>query len=313
MNNQITEAEKNKVIKSRTTIKVGGRVKYYKKVDSIDSLVETVLAARKKEIEHIIIGGGSNLIFSDMGFQGLVIENRSSNIEVQNNQIISDSGVFTEKLVRISSEFGLQGLEFLAGIPATVGGLVVNNAGAYGREIADLLVNVLIMDQSGKQVMTSPSELGFSYRESKLKGKTSGINFPIVLKAYFDLKKASHDNVARKIEDHKKIRAKSNPAGFSAGCIFKNPKINKIDFPDEWLDKVKNGRISAGFLLDMAGAKGMSVGHAYVPEEHANYIINKKRAKAAQVKALRDKMKKLVKDKYGITLENEVEFVGKFD
>lgn len=305
--------EKNKVIRNKTTIKVGGRVKYYQKVSTVDQLIKTIALAREKKIDHMIIGGGSNLIFSDYGYDGLVIENRSSNIEVQDNQIISDSGVFVEKLVRASAEHGLQGLEFLAGIPATVGGIIINNAGAHGKEVKDVLVNVLVLNPRGKKEIISPDKLNFSYRESKLKGLTSGNNFPVILKAYFDTSRVGFNLAKRKLENYRKIRSKNHPVGFSAGCIFKNPKVSLDQLPEEWQDKVSKGRISAGFLLDLAGAKEMSVGHAYVSQDHANYIINKKRAKAIQIKELRDKMKELVKKKYGINLENEVEFIGDFN
>ncbi len=309
----IKDLKENHLIKDRTTMKVGGKAKYYKLVNSTDELVEIITWARKNKIEHLIIGGGSNLIFSDKEFDGLVVENRSSQIEVQNGQIEADSGVFIEKLVQVLAENNRQGLEFLAGIPATVGGVIINNAGAYGREVADVLSNILVLTEKGEKKIVPNKELDFSYRQSSFKGKTSGVSFPVVLRGYFKIKPGDYNFVSRKIEDYKKIRLKTNPQGFSSGCIFKNPKVKTGEMPDGWQDKVKNGRISAGFLLDSAGAKGMSVGHAYVPQKHANYIINKRKAKAWQVKQLRDKMKDLVKKRYGIILENEVEFIGKFE
>ncbi len=311
--NSFKGLELNKSLKDRTTIRVGGRARYYKKVLSVKELVDTVIKARDLKLDHMIIGGGSNIIFSDKGYPGLVIENRSAQIEIQGESLVADSGVFSERLVRTAAEYGKSGLEFVAGIPATVGGMVINNVGAYGKEIVDVLENILILDQSNKQKMIKPKELKFQYRGSALKGSTEGKSYPVVLRAFFRVSSLSSEIISRKVEDQKKIRLKSNPTGLSAGCIFKNPKIDDLSsLPDDWQDKIKNNRISAGFLLDMAGAKELSVGHAYVSGDHANYIINKRRAKARDTKKLRDQMRDLVKEKYGIELESEVEFIGDF-
>jgi UDP-N-acetylmuramate dehydrogenase len=313
---ELNDLEENKSIKERTTIKVGGKARYYYKAKNVNDLVEVVKFARNQNLEHIIIGGGSNLIFSDKGYQGLVIENRSSNIEIQDNTLISDSGVFSEKLVRTAGEFGRSGLEFLSGIPATVGGMTINNAGAYGREIKDVLKSVLVLDndENHSQNIYNVKDLGYYYRGSKYRGTSMGSSFPVILRCFLKVGDSGSGYVFRKIDDYKKIRQKKTPPGFSAGCIFKNPSSDKFgNLSEDWQEIVKDGRISAGLLLDQAGAKGMSVGHAYVPEQHANYIINKRRAKAADIRKLSQQMRDLVKQKFGITLDYEVEFIGDFD
>jgi UDP-N-acetylmuramate dehydrogenase len=309
---QLKNLEQNLPLKSKTTMRVGGEARFFYRAEKISQLVKAVKIARSLKIPHLILGGGSNIIISDQGYPGLVIENRTSQMEIQNGQVATDSGVFLDLLIRNLAEQDRGGLEFLAGIPGTVGGAVINNAGSFGWQIGNRLVNCLIFDQAGQEKVVSPAELDLDYRKSSLKAQTEGEEFPVILRAVFKVGESSSEAVMRKINDYRRIRDKSQPQQFSAGCIFCNPKI-KGDFPGEWRDKIKDGRISAGFLLDMAGAKKLREGRARVSSEHANFIINPSRAKAGQVKKLADKMKKLVKDKYGISLIREVEFIGDFD
>ncbi len=305
-------AEENILLRPKTTIRVGGEARYFYQAKTIDQLIKAVKTARDSKMPYLILGGGSNVILSDHGYSGLVIENRTDQIQVRDNQMAADSGVFLDTLVRNLAEQGQGGLEFLAGIPGTVGGAVVNNAGAFGIAIKDVLVSCLILDLDNQKRVLHPQELGFGYRKSKFKGQTEGEKFPVILRVVLKTKKSSPDVVLRQIGGYRKIREKKHPKEFSAGCIFVNPKIED-DMPIEWRERAKGDRISAGFLLDQAGAKGMRERGAMVSPDHANFIINRSRAKAGQIKALADKMKKLVKDKYGITLVREVEFIGKFD
>jgi len=309
---KLSGLQENVLLKQKTTIRVGGKAKYFVTVKTVDELAKAVKSARAEQIPHMILGGGSNVIFSDQGYDGLVIENRTDQIELEDGQVQVDSGVFLTSLVRNIAEQGVGGLEFLAGIPGTVGGAVVNNAGAYGRWFKDVLVVVSVLDIKGKKKLMYPDQLGFKYRSSDLKARTEGELFPVILRVILKTRKTTPDVVLRQINDYRKIREKTQPAGFSAGCIFCNPKVDD-NLPEEWQDKVKNGRISAGFLLDLAGAKKQRIGHARVSQEHGNFIVNKGRAKAQQIKSLADKMKKLVKEKSNIILNREVEFIGKFE
>jgi len=309
---QIPGIKRNYPLKLKTTMKVGGPAKYFYQARSVSDLVKAVKTARRLNIPHLVLGGGSNLIFADQGYDGLVIENRSNQLVVQDGQISADSGVFLETMIRNLAEQGNGGLEFLAGIPGTVGGAIVNNAGAFGLSISKVLISCLILDEKGHERIAYPKELEFKYRSSKLKGKTEGESFPVVLRTVLRTKVLTSGIVKRQIDNYQKIRAKTQPAGlFSAGCIFSNPKI-KGEIPEEWQDRVKKGRISAGYLLDLAEAKKLKIRQAEVSDRHANFIINRSRAKADEIKELADQMKRLVKDKYGISLIREVEFIGKF-
>lgn len=309
---KIVNIQENVWLKDKTTIRVGGRARFYCQAETTEQLAEIVKFARQEKLNHIILGGGSNLIFSDKGYQGLVIKNQTSRIELQNDQVTADSGVFFERLIRFLAEEGWGGLEFLAGIPATVGGMIINNGGAFGWQIGDLLISCLILDYDNKEKLVSKDDLELEYRRSKYKGQTEGESFPVILRGTFAVKKSLPGVVIRKMTDIKKIRAKKTPAGFSAGCIFKNPKINQKELPQEWASQVRDGRISAGYLLDMAGAKNLRIGQAVVSSAHANFIINRSRASAKEIKELCQQMRRLVKDKYGISLEKEVEFIGDF-
>lgn len=306
------DVDKDVPLKDKTTMRVGGRAEYYYKATTLEELVEVVELAREAEINHLVLGKGSNIIFSDNGYPGLVIDNKTNKVETQDTKVFAESGISLESLIRVLAEKGLGGLEFLSGIPGSLGGAIVNNAGSFGWQMADIIAGVLVLDSKGEKKFLKTEEMDFGYRKSALKGKTEGKNFPVVLKGVINAKRSSSDVVLRKTNDYKKIKAKKQPKGFSSGSIFCNPKV-KGDIPDQWEELTKKGRIPAGFLLDQAGAKDLREGRAVVSDEHANFIINRSRARAQQVKDLKDKMLKQVQEKYGISLVPEVEFIGRFE
>jgi len=244
--------------------------------------------ANEEKIPYLVIGAGSNLLVSDEGFRGLVIKMTSDNLEVNGEQIIAESGLPISKLVKETADKGLSGLEFLAGIPGTVGGAVVGNAGAWGESLGDKISQVEVLKEKGKAAWIDKDNCQFSYRDSVFKHKTW-----IVLRVKITLKKGSSQKIKTKIEEN--LNKKSNqPHEPSAGCIFVNPR------PD-----------IAAKLIEECGLKGKTAGGAKISEKHSNFIVNTGEAKAKDVCQLINEVKKSVKEKFGVDLQEEVRFIGK--
>lgn len=301
-----TSVQTNVPLKDFTTMKVGGEAEYFVQVSDINSLIEAVRVSRELKIDCFLLGGGSNVIISDKGIKGLVIKNEAAEISLEGQEVVADSGIALSLLIRKLAELDLGGLEFLAGIPGTLGGATVNNAGAFGDEIANHIKTVVLLDPSLEIKTVPKDELAFSYRNSVLRsGK--GRN-QIVLRVRIILRKGRREEIMRKINNFLRLR-ESQPKGYSSGSFFKNPQVESPKA--EWGEVIKNGKVSAGYLLEQAGAKGLREEGMEVSDEHANWIINKKgRGTAEDIKKLAKAMKEMVKKKHGIELEEEVEYVG---
>lgn len=305
-----------------TTFKIGGPAKYFIKVDSLDVLAEALKWSKDKGEKVFILGGGSNILVSDYGFNGMVIQvpfqgwsDENGGITVLGETIIADSGISFSKILAIAAKNGLSGLEWAVGIPGTTGGAVRGNSGAFGKGAGDFIKTVHIFDISAMEIKKlSKEECRFYYRGSIFR-KNKNL---IVLKGEFNLIKDTEENVKSKMKEYILDRAKKNSAdlGRSAGCFFKNipwDAVNKENllqnFP-EIRAQAEKPKLPTGFLIDAVGLKGMEVGGARVPHEHANYIINKNNATAKDVSALANFIREKIHNKYGIELEEEVELVG---
>lgn len=299
------ELRTNVILSDLINIGVGGVADYFYVAKKIDDLVKAVSVAYNLGISYFIMGGGYNIVPSDNGFPGLVIKNECSSVAFseENSQVIIDSGLQLAKLINISAgkEFG--GLEFLFGIPGTVGGAVYGNAGAFSYEIGDFVKSViLLMPKDGKMVIVKkdPEWMEFAYRTSKLKRDFCGEKYkPVILTIKLQLVKRRRDEILNMMKDNLAKKVASQPlTEKSAGSFFKN-----IDSTREH---------SAGYLLDRAGAKRMRVGGAAFSKKHANFLINRKNAKAADIRLLADKAREVVKEKYNLDLEEEIEYIGKW-
>jgi UDP-N-acetylmuramate dehydrogenase len=262
-------------------------------------------------LPFFILGGGSNVLFSDNGFNGLVIKLQNTQYEIRNTKIVAEAGVPLQKLVLESVKKGLSGLENLAGIPGTLGGAIWGNAGAFGREIGDLVEEVKILQiANGKlQIVNLKKEdCKFGYRESIFKKKNW-----IILEATLKLKKGKKKEIEEKIKKILRLRKEKQPLEFpSAGSVFKNVPIKKVPkkIREKFKEKIKDGFLPAGVLIDAVGLKGFQIGGAKISEKHANFIVNVGEAKASDVKELIEKIKKGVKKKFKIQLEEEIKLVG---
>jgi UDP-N-acetylmuramate dehydrogenase len=250
-----------------------------------------VSLAIAEKFPYYVIGGGYNLLFDDAGYRGLIIRNRLEGVSRDGHRLNALSGTGLSHVLQEALEAGLTGLEFLAGIPGTVGGAVYGNAGAYGWSIGDVLETAsLLMPGEGRK--TAPRDtLGFGYRDSALK-KGGGIVLSAVLVCSPGDRRESE---ARIREILRKRWAKHPPHGTAcAGSYFKNSCSES------------GARIAAGQLLDQAGARGLAVGDAAVSEVHCNFIVNRGNARAADVLALAETLKELVYKSFGVRLEEEV-------
>ncbi|MFC1656606.1 UDP-N-acetylmuramate dehydrogenase [Patescibacteria group bacterium] len=304
-------------ISKETTMRVGGRVRYFYIAKTQDKLKNVLELARKNSIKYIVIGGGSNIIISDQGFDGLIVKNQTSNIVVGNNEVITDSGVGLAFLVRRLAEEDLSGFEFLTGIPGTIGGAVFGNAGAFGKSMSDAVKSILVLDSDGKVQSISNKDLGFTYRGSNFKKQFSqgdAYNHPVILSINLKVSPSKKQMVLRIMENYMRIRRSKEPKFFSSGSYFRNilatdhPELAKTDLP------VIDGKISVGALLERIGAKNMYEGGASVYSGHANWIINKNgRAKAYDIKKLANELKQKARAKFGIVIQEEVVYIGDFN
>lgn len=299
------ELKQNVVLRDFVSIKVGGVADYFYTASDIGSLTLAVSAAIKLKIPYFILGGGYNVIPSDLGFPGLVIRNLSSNIAFSPDfsTVISDSGVNLGRLINQAAGHDLGGLEFLFGVPATVGGAVYGNAGAFGHATGDFVRSVtLLVEKEGSAVIVkhSPEWMDFSYRSSSLKVNFKGSKHkPVILTVTLQLVQRRKDEILRMMQTNSEMKKQSQPLGEkSAGSFFKNPG----DGPEK----------SAGYLLDKAGVKRMRIGGAAFSKKHANFLINRKNATATDVFNLAEKAKEAVKNKFNLDLEEEVEYIGKW-
>lgn len=311
----------HEVMREHTTIKTGGVADFYFEAKSVDDLVTAVKVAQKLEIPYFILGWGSNIIFSDYGFPGLVIKNTTSNISflTSESQVIVDSGVPISKLILEETSKNLSGLEFLYGIPGTVGGAVYGNAGAYGSSIGDYVKSVTVLMPANMEEETEikqlpASFLEFGYRESYFK-KIKGQHKPIILTVRLQLAQNRQEEIMRRLKKYQEKRTTSQPAGNSCGSVFKNP------IPEELKDYSGSGTVNmpilpkertAGYMLEKSGVKKFKTANAIVSDLHANFVLNRKNATSREMRQLIEEMRSAVKNKFDVELQEEIEYVGQW-
>jgi UDP-N-acetylmuramate dehydrogenase len=280
-----------------TTVRTGGRGDFYARPDSAERLAEILGWASDEGIEVGVVGSGSNLLIADEGFRGLVLKLDGSlaTIEQEGERLLCGGGARLPQAAAFAARAGLTGLEFGVNIPGTVGGAVKMNANAYGGDLARVLEWVEVTTPTGTERRT-PDELGFSYRRSNL------ADDEIVARASFALSPADPEAVKATLADMRAARRAAQPSGIKTfGSTFKNPD-----------DPRAEGR-SAGVLLDEAGCRGLTVGGARFSEKHANFVENMGEATTADVVALMGEGRRRVRDRFGVDLEPEVQFLGEVD
>ncbi len=295
-----------------TSLKIGGPARFFVRVGTPDQLRQALLFARGEGVPFSILGGGSNLLVSDQGFDGVVIRLQMKGIRVSGRLVEARAGVDLMALVQHTAHWGLSGLERLAGIPGLFGGAVRGNAGAYGRCIGDVVVNVQALDALSLEVITLDREAcAFEYRNSLFK-RDPGL---IVVSALLELSGAPHQEIEQKVEETvKKREARQLQCDRSAGSFFMNPVVTDPElirrFETEQGMRCRECRIPAGWLIDRANLRSSRVGAAMVSPRHANYLVNTGSATAEEMTRLARLVKSEVRASLGVQLEEEVSCIG---
>lgn len=281
-------------MKQHTTFKIGGPADYFLVPETGEEVGEIIKICRKTDTPYFILGNGSNLLVGDGGYRGAVIQvyRNMSAVTVEGTTITAQAGALLSAVAAAAKNASLTGFEFAGGIPGTVGGAAVMNAGAYGGEMKDVLVEVTVMDAEGKIFAISAEKLELGYRTSVI--KKAGY---IVLEAKIRLKEGDQEAIRERMKELTIQRTTKQPLEYpSAGSTFKRPE----------------GYFAGKLVMD-SGLRGYQVGGARVSEKHCGFVINAGDATAKDVRTLMDNVRDIVYEKYGVTLEPEVKFLGEFD
>ena len=280
-------------MKRHTIFRIGGPADFFLLPSTVDEVRGILEICREEELPYFILGNGSNLLVSDKGYRGVIIQlyRNFSNISVEGNEICASSGALLSQIAAAARNASLTGFEFAGGIPGTLGGAVFMNAGAYGGELKDVLKEAVVMTEQG-EILTLPVEkLDMGYRTSRI--KKAGY---LVLEARLVLEQGDMDKIRDTTKDLTEKRVSKQPLEYpSAGSTFKRPE----------------GYFAGKLIMD-AGLRGYQVGDAQVSEKHCGFVINKGNATAADVLTLIENVREKVQEQFGVTLEPEVKFLGEF-
>lgn len=288
-----TSIYKSEPMKRHTTFRVGGPADYFvipKKVEDVQKVVSLCI---EMGMPYYILGNGSNLLVSDTGYHGVIIQlyKELGEIQVQGDRIKAQAGALLSKIGNAALAASLTGFEFAAGIPGCVGGAVVMNAGAYGGEMKDILESVIALTPQGDILLLQNDELELGYRTSVIAKRDY-----IVLEAIFKLEKGEREEIKARMDDLRAKRTTKQPLEYaSAGSTFKRPE-----------------GYFAGKLIEDAGLRGFTIGGAQVSEKHCGFVINKGDATASDIWSLMNQVSRIVREKFGVELEPEVKRLGDF-
>lgn len=303
--------KKNIPLSRYTTYQIGGRADYLVAVKNIQTLRRALEWARERDLPIFILAGGSNVLFADKGFPGLVIKIANPRIEFGKNRVRVGAGVVFSDLIEECIKRGYAGLEWAGGLPGTLGGAIRGNAGCFGAEIKDVIEEVVTISWDGQTAKYSNAECGFAYRDSRFKG-----NPEIIWEASLILKPRAPEKLKKEVLSHIRYRESRHPLDFpNCGSVFKNVALEKIapELRERFEDKVKSDPfevLPAAVLISAAGLSGQRIGGAQVSEKHSNFIVNLGSASAQDVLGLIGLVKERVKEEFGVKLEQEIEIVG---
>ena len=284
----------NEPMNRHTTFRIGGPADYFLLPSSSEEVKGILEICKEESLQYFILGNGSNLLVSDEGYRGVIIQlyRNYGGLTVEGTEIRAGAGVLLSQIAATARNESLTGFEFAGGIPGTLGGAVVMNAGAYGGELKDVLKEAVVMDREGNIFTVPVEKLAMGYRTSLV--KTAGY---LVLEVVISLKKGSQEEIRDTMKELADRRISKQPLEYpSAGSTFKRPE----------------GYFAGKLIMD-AGLRGYQVGGAQVSEKHCGFVINKGNATAADVCRLMADVQAKVQEQFGVTLEPEVKFLGDFD
>ncbi len=283
----------NESMKKHTTFQVGGCACYFIRIKNVTILLQVLDLVNKYEISYFIVGNGSNLLVSETGYQGAILQLQAdeASIQIRRTRITVGAGNLLSAVANLALANSLSGMEFLAGIPGTIGGAVYMNAGAYGGEIKDIVISAKILNKHGKIITLTKEELVFDYRTSVLKNVSA-----ILLEVTLELREGNVEIIQDTMKDFMNRRKEKQPLSFpSAGSTFKRPKDN-----------------FAGKLIMDSGLSGYRIGGVCVSTKHCGFIINDLQGTATDVYQLMQYVVRKVKEQQGIILEPEIIMLGEF-
>lgn len=287
------DIKRDEPLAKHTTFRVGGPADYFVTPEDEEQVRELVSLLKSRDVPFCVIGNGSNLLAGDKGYRGVIIQiyKKMSGIRVEGGILYAQAGALLSKLAAEALSHGLTGLEFASGIPGTLGGAVVMNAGAYGGEMKQILVNVLSLTPQGELHVTPADWMEMGYRSSIF-----AKNGDIILNAELKLNPGRPEEIRAYMEELKEKRILKQPLEYpSAGSTFKRPE-----------------GYFAGKLIQDAGLRGVQIGGAQVSEKHCGFVINRGNATAADITALMELIMERVESRFGVKLEPEVKYIGEF-
>ncbi len=279
----------NEPMSRHTTFRIGGPARYYVRPKTREQLARIAMLCRRENVSWYVVGHGSNLLAGDEGYDGVILSTEGlTRCQVEGEEMRAEAGLLLSRAAKEAARMSLGGFEFAAGIPGTVGGAVVMNAGAYGSELKDVLTWVRVLDTEGKILTLEAGELELGYRTSRIPSEGY-----VVLEAGFKLAAGDREAILGRMEELAAKRREKQPLDYpSAGSTFKRPAGH-----------------FAGKLIEDAGLRGFRVGGAQVSEKHCGFVINRKDATAADVMELCREVKRRVREQSGVELELEVKLL----
>lgn len=284
---------KDEPMSRHTTFRVGGAADWFVTPKEEEQVRETVLLLKEKQIPYYVIGNGSNLLVGDKGYRGVIVQiyKNMNQIRVKDRTVYAQAGALLSKIAAEALAHGLKGFEFASGIPGTLGGAVMMNAGAYGGEMKQVLKNALVLTSEGEFCVLPAERMELGYRSSIFSK-----NGDIVLNAELELEAGNPEAIRTYMEELKEKRVSKQPLEYpSAGSTFKRPQ-----------------GYFAGKLIQDAGLRGFQVGGAQVSEKHSGFVINKDHATAEDIVNLMEQVTQKVEERFGVRLEPEVKRIGEF-
>ncbi len=292
--NEISNSENillNEPMKKHTSFKIGGNADIFIEPSSVEEMIQVIKLCHKHKVPYHVMGNGSNLLISDKGIRGVVLKtfNYLNNVEVYQNIIESQSGALLSKIANVALKNGLRGLEFASGIPGTLGGAIVMNAGAYGGETKDVIIETRYVNEDGEICIVVGDQHQFGYRTSIFQGTKK-----FIISSKFHLEYGDQNEIKAKMQQLNQRRRDKQPLEFpSAGSIFRRPE-----------------GYYAGKLIEDSGLKGYKIGGAEVSTKHCGFIVNTGDATAQNVLDLIEHIQRTVKQKFDVELKTEVKMIG---